>query len=892
MSVFISYARQDAAFVRQLCTLLANQGRDPWVDWNDIRPTADWLMEIYAAIEAADAFVFVISPSSCMSRTCGLEVDHAVENHKRLVPILYWDVGLHDVPAPIAKLNWIPFRANDDPEKAASSLANSLDTDLGWVRVHTRLQVRGLEWERQARDDSFLLRGEDLRRALAWLTQASEVRQPAPTALQSEYIRSSQEVEANELERVRGLYERALAGKLAAQSRWLNTARPGAQQLAMALAIESMRRTPSPEAEEALRRCIPLQPKRVARFDHDRPVAIIVFSPKGDVLVTASGSLTEREMFHAEALGKSIEDFVDERDLQRFLDRQNQFADQAQGDSARLWDPLAGTQLARLEHDGSVMAVAFNADGRRAATGAADGTSKVWEIPSGQMICCIRQRRWPWQGTVALSADGSLLITRENNHEACAWDVDSGLPVVGRALAEATRALARDERERHKEHRSRLIEALGRAPRPDLKDCAARLGVSVRSKSTKEELATQIAGKMVRRAITLSSDAAFFADAHRFTSDSDAVSVYDTLGSEVARVAPGGFVEASTFDPSSRYLGTAVGNAVELWNLGIKMTLRFLQCGTDVGYLAFSQDGNYLVAAEAKWFDHITPKADVWDLASGKKVRRSLTPEQRSLLSAASDQWNLASHDNRLIAMRQDPGKVISIRMADSSVIAAELTHNGWIMSAAFGPANLLATGTKLAAHVWSAEDGREIVALEHPDQVRAVAFDTTAKRLATACDDHVARIWEVGSGREVFAVHHDRPVSAVAFSHDGRYLATGGEDATARLWDVATQDEVARLQHKAPVRALCFSPDGQILATGTLTGAVGLWVCRPDTLIDLARQLLTSDLTPTEWNHYLPGEPYRETCQGPTHEPVPPQAPEYVDGGPQANGGAAGAPN
>jgi hypothetical protein len=207
--------------------------------------------------------------------------------------------------------------------------------------------------------------------------------------LQIEYVRMSQEAEARELERVRRLYERALASTLVAQSRRLQVARLGALPLAMALGIESMRRSPSSDAEEVLRRCIVLQPERVARFVHDYRVSVIAFSPNGDVLATASGSLSERESFEAEARGKSLEDFVDEADLQRFLKRQDEIADDVTGNVAYLWEPLTGVQLARLEHSGSVMTVAFSADGSRLATGATDGTAKVWEIPSGRMISCV-----------------------------------------------------------------------------------------------------------------------------------------------------------------------------------------------------------------------------------------------------------------------------------------------------------------------------------------------------------------------------------------------------------------------------------------------------------------------------------------------------------------------
>jgi WD40 repeat protein len=195
---------------------------------------------------------------------------------------------------------------------------------------------------------------------------------------------------------VRGLYERALSSGLVAQSRWLQVTRLGRYYWPWRWGIESMRRSPSYEAEEVLRRCIALQPKRVARFDHDYRASVIAFSPKGSVVATASGSLSERKSYEAEARGKTLEDFVDMADLQRFLKRQDELVGDVAGNVAYLWDPLTGTQLARLEHSGSVMTVAFSADGSRLATGATDGTAKVWEIPSGRMISCVNLARSLW----------------------------------------------------------------------------------------------------------------------------------------------------------------------------------------------------------------------------------------------------------------------------------------------------------------------------------------------------------------------------------------------------------------------------------------------------------------------------------------------------------------
>ena len=76
--VFISYSRRDIDFVRHLFDQLTARDREPWADWQNIPPTADWLAEIYRCIEAADSFLFIISPDSVASDICGLETEHAV----------------------------------------------------------------------------------------------------------------------------------------------------------------------------------------------------------------------------------------------------------------------------------------------------------------------------------------------------------------------------------------------------------------------------------------------------------------------------------------------------------------------------------------------------------------------------------------------------------------------------------------------------------------------------------------------------------------------------------------------------------------------------------------------------------------------------------------------
>ena len=48
--LFISYAREDSAFVHQLDEALEEREKVVWVDWQDIRPSADWRAKIEAGI--------------------------------------------------------------------------------------------------------------------------------------------------------------------------------------------------------------------------------------------------------------------------------------------------------------------------------------------------------------------------------------------------------------------------------------------------------------------------------------------------------------------------------------------------------------------------------------------------------------------------------------------------------------------------------------------------------------------------------------------------------------------------------------------------------------------------------------------------------------------------
>ncbi len=213
--VFISYSRKDKDFVKALHQALAEKNQEAWVDWQDIPLTADWWQEIERGIEAANTFVFVLSSDSVNSTVCYQEIEHAVKNNKRLVPIVRRDdFRTEQVHPSLRKHNWLFFQDQDDFDCAFHKLLEAIATDLDYVHAHTRLLVRAIEWDSKERDDSYLLRGSDLRAADHWLTDSAG-KDPQPTQLQTQYIFASGKAEIQRQRRTQTYTTVGLVGAIA-----------------------------------------------------------------------------------------------------------------------------------------------------------------------------------------------------------------------------------------------------------------------------------------------------------------------------------------------------------------------------------------------------------------------------------------------------------------------------------------------------------------------------------------------------------------------------------------------------------------------------------------------------------------------------------------------------
>ena len=235
--VFISYSRKNRDFALRLVESLKANNLDVWIDLDAIPPSAEWWAEIKNGIDQADTFVPILTPEMLSSAVCTFEMDYAIKNNKRIIPLMRNEAVKAQTFANIAaveptgflaeilgdddllelarsnwrvvdKLNWIFSRDDDSFDHALEQLVEAVATDLGRVRLHTRLLIRANEWDARGRDESVLI-GNELREAVDWLNAYGDT-EPKATILQRAFIQASLEKESADQRPEQNLQRRAL----------------------------------------------------------------------------------------------------------------------------------------------------------------------------------------------------------------------------------------------------------------------------------------------------------------------------------------------------------------------------------------------------------------------------------------------------------------------------------------------------------------------------------------------------------------------------------------------------------------------------------------------------------------------------------------------------------
>lgn len=167
-NVFISYSRKDSEKTDKMVESLEAEGFDVTIDRSDLPYGEEWQAELAHFIRASDTVVWLVSSHSIISRWCLWELGEVQRESKRLIPVVIESVPYKDLPEMLGRLHLLPAEGIFDEQKHLPKLIETLNTDYGWLKHHTRLAEQARVWRTGDRNRDQLLRGSELVKTERW----------------------------------------------------------------------------------------------------------------------------------------------------------------------------------------------------------------------------------------------------------------------------------------------------------------------------------------------------------------------------------------------------------------------------------------------------------------------------------------------------------------------------------------------------------------------------------------------------------------------------------------------------------------------------------------------------------------------------------------------------
>lgn len=418
-----------------------------------------------------------------------------------------------------------------------------------------------------------------------------------------------------------------------------------------------------------------------------------------------------------------------------------------------LFEPIRGA------HTSNLSSLVFSPGGEYFATASTDGSSVVFEYPTGRVLGPAFGSGMP-VSVVTFSHDGNVLIGGTPNGELLLWDV-VGEHLLGSRRAGHSQSIIDADLSLDGE----LLATLGR-------DQLVRLWTFESSDSPGAVL--QVPGRAAK-GVAFSADGGLLA-----AGDSDgSVRVWDLQGKELPLTLRGhqDQVWALAFAPDGLLLASADrGGELRLWNAATAALVWSAQAHDEaVWSLAFGAQGAQLISAGDTGLK-------LWDSTSGALVQE-LAHHAGRITRA------VGSADGRLLATASTSGTVTLWDLPEGRILKQIAAADDLVWSVAFSQdGRRLATGSgDEVLALWDVTSGRRLAAFAgHSGGATDVAW--LADGVTVVASDRSGKLhwWDTDSGRRLSDPWpaHTGASWRLAVHPDGERLATSGDDGAIRVWD------------------------------------------------------------------------------------------------------------
>jgi WD40 repeat protein len=874
--VFISYARKDGSETAQcLRNLLHGPNCEVWLDTEKIRGGASWSKALEQALNACDVLIAVLTPASYISEICRAEQIWALDEGKRVIPVLAGPgapVPIHlkslnyrkypehqadlladlnaTVPAPtptprplrydtvpnlpqnhvirakpLADLRDLVFTEGAGANIAVTALAGMggigktvLATALCRDLVVQRAFPDGIAWITIGRewDGDFVTRMREVARALGDDLSSYDNRLACENRYRTILREKAALVVVDDVWNLGDLQPLLVE---APRSRFLFTTRDAGIAKAVTDRKYSANLLSDPEARNLLARWAGIAVEALP------PVAQQIIQQCGDLAAAvAQVGASLRDLSPDE--WRDTLDALERADISGIEDRlppgQKSFfkslAVSVEALPAQMQDRYR--KLAVLLEDVPAPLVVLRTlwkvnepEARRTARYFVDRSLASWEQP-------------------AEPARGIRLHDLQLDYVRVRFDDQAALKSIHGALRLSANVIARTPEEFASQMVGRLLPHAGMgavaeftkdvaqgAARPWLKPlwpCLHPPGTSL--------IRTLVGHSASDRGVAVTPDGRRAVSA----SGGNTLKVWDLESGQERRTLAGHsgpvFDVAITAD-GRRAVSASRDKTLKVWDLETGQELRTLAGHSDyVSGVAVTADGRRAVSAS----NDKTLK--VWDLETAEELR-TLAGHSSSVdgvaVTADGRRAVSASWDKTLKVWDLETGKELrTLAGHSSSVYGVAVSADG---------RRAVSASQDNTLKVWDLESGRELRTLAgHSDSVTSVSVTAGGRRAVSASWDKTLKVWDLESGQELRTLAgHSASVYGVAVTADGRRALSASWDKTLKVWDLQTGQELRTLAgHSDSVRGVSVTADGRRAVSASADNTLKVWDLETGTVI------------------------------------------------------------
>ena len=292
--------------------------------------------------------------------------------------------------------------------------------------------------------------------------------------------------------------------------------------------------------------------------------------------------------------------------------------------------------------------------------------------------------------------------------------------------------------------------------------------------------------------------------------------------------------------PHGELIAWLIGPVLELWDVATGSKLRRMSTEPDweMRNVAFDLPNRRLVGGYVNK-QTATVGWALWRLDSPERLHQV---EMKTLGGTYANDIDVTSEGTRLAIGFDEALLVYDLNTFQRS----DLNGFDSTKAVAFCPTYpyLAATNIRGWVTVWNSVTNRHLATLYQPRQRASrddLSFSSDGTHIAASNADSV-QVWDLTKASEkTIMTGHQGGIPCAAFDPHGRLLVTGGKDDEVRFWNPSTGQLIRTLNLGEQVQALAFSGDGELLAVGCV-GKAGAPHLR---LIDAASNEIVYQVNP-----------------------------------------------